>query len=72
MVLCVIVIGLILFIPWVFIGIWHYTEKQRWKKMVKTVFPLKSTITFTINGKDYEYDTNDDFVIFFKKHLTNH
>ena len=40
--------------------------------MAKTVIPLKNTITFTINGKDYEYDTNDDFVIFFKKHLTNH
>ena len=59
------------FTPIVVFECYKFTQKQRWKKYVEEILPIKETITISINGKDYEYNLNENFEVFFKKHLTN-
>jgi hypothetical protein len=44
----------------------YIMEKRKWKKFIDIVFPLKDTITISINGKDYEYNPTEDFEEFMK------
>ena len=59
------------FTPIVVFECYKHIQEYKWRKYVKETIIIKDTITFTINGKDYEYNPNESLEEFFKKHLTN-
>ena len=42
-------------------------QNIQWKKFVEDTIVLKDTITFVVNGKEYEYNPEDNFEEWFKK-----
>lgn len=50
---------------------YRHIQEYKWRKYVRENIAIKETITVTINGKDYEYNPNENFEKFFKNHLTN-
>ena len=42
-------------------------QNKQWKKFVESTIVLKDTITFVVNGKEYEYNPKNNFEEWFKK-----
>lgn len=59
------------FAPIVVFECYKHIQEHKWRKYVRETLVTKKTITVTINGKKYEYNPNENFEDFCKKHLTN-
>jgi hypothetical protein len=42
-------------------------QNIQWKKFVNDTIVLKDTITFVVNGKEYEYNPKDNLEEWYKK-----
>jgi hypothetical protein len=65
--MCILIILILIALEIGIVCLSRIIQNIQWKKFVNNTIVLKDTITFVVNGKEYEYNPKDNLEEWFKK-----
>jgi hypothetical protein len=65
--MCILIILILIALEIGIVCLSRTIQNIQWKKFVNDTIVLKDTITFMVNGKEYEYNPKDNFEEWYKK-----